>query len=145
MTIHNDLSCDLDFFWDYTLTGPCGDIVPADDKSGGPNNNLVPSNPLGNHTKVLFAYELKWPTCSENPNNCACPTHFKFRIGNPSIGQYDPLVAEPWPSFATFPTWTTITYYTQLQCSSCLSGYQNIAIHVTRTGPKSATFRFFCY
>jgi hypothetical protein len=133
MTIINDLPCALDFFWNYTLSNPCGDIVPADDKSGGPQNNLVPPGP--GSIKTLFAYELKWPNCSENPNNCACPTHFKFRINPYPLA---PFVPEPWPMLTAFPYLPTTTYITQIPCGS-----QFIAIHVTVTGPNSATFHFY--
>jgi hypothetical protein len=29
VVIDNQLDCDLDFWWDYSTTAPCGDIVPA--------------------------------------------------------------------------------------------------------------------
>jgi hypothetical protein len=90
--IENKLDCDLDFWWDYTTTAPCGDIVPAFftcpwqgysycPPFSPPTWPPIPPAVLNNQVilpgglETLQAYELKWPTCTigDDPTACFCP------------------------------------------------------------------------
>jgi hypothetical protein len=90
VVIDNQLDCDLDFWWDYSTTAPCGDIVPAYwacpwqgyfycppfspptwPPSSSYNNHVIHPSTV----KTLQAYELKWPNCTlgDDPTACYCP------------------------------------------------------------------------
>jgi len=134
--IENQLDCDLDFWWDYTGTAPCGDIVPAywDCPWLGYGYCLPAVPPVwpsgipfyahvvqSGVTRTLVAYELIWPNCQDPA--CSCPNSFHWRM---DVNLYNNTTAPFQPdlfgaaSFTFLSISGTITKYqaNYLDCSN---------------------------